>query len=73
MAQDIRKWVSNRVRELRRKAKITQQKLAELTDLDYKSIQRLEGKSPEFYPKLSTLEKVAKALGVSLSSFFKGR
>lgn len=73
MAQDIRKWVSNRVRGLRLRKGITQQELAELADLDYKSIQRLEGKSARFYPKVHTLEKVAKAFGMGLSGFFKGR
>lgn len=73
MAQDIRKWVSNRVRQLRAKKELTQQELAEAAELDYKSVQRLEGKKTRFYPKVHTLEKVARALGVSLSDFFKGR
>ena len=73
MAQDIRKWVSNRVRGLRAKKGLTQQELAEIADIDYKSIQRLEGKGARFYPKVHTLEKVSKAFGLSLSGFFRGR
>lgn len=73
MEQDIRKWVSNRIRGLRLKKGLTQQELAERAELDYKSIQRLEGKSSQFYPKVNTLEKVAKVFGLSLPSFFKGR
>lgn len=73
MAQDIRKWVSNRIRGLRAKKGLTQQELAEAADLDYKSVQRLEGKSAKFYPKIHTLEKVAKAFDIRLSGFFKGR
>jgi len=40
--------------------------MAELASLEYKHIQRLEGKNP-CDVKLSTLEKIAKAFGVSLS------
>ena len=68
---DIRKHISNRVRELRAKRRLTQQASAEAADLDYKSIQRLEAKSPRFHPKVDTLEKVAKAFGISLSELLK--
>jgi transcriptional regulator with XRE-family HTH domain len=71
MAQDIRKHISNRVRELRAKRRMTQQELAEAADLDYKSIQRLEAKSPRFHPKVDTLEKIAKAFGLTVSELLK--
>jgi transcriptional regulator with XRE-family HTH domain len=71
MAQDIRKQISNRVRELRAKHGMTQQELAEAAGLDYKSIQRLEAKAPRFHPKVDTLEKVAKAFGISVSELLK--
>lgn len=71
MAQDIRRRLSNRIRELRAKRGLTQQELAEAADLDYKSVQRLEAKHPKFYPKVDTLEKLAKAFGVSLSELLK--
>ena len=71
MAQDIRRRLSNRIRELRAKRGFTQQELAEAADLDYKSIQRLEAKQPRFYPKVDTLEKLATALGTSLSELLK--
>ena len=71
MAQDIRKQLSNRIRELRAKRGFTQQELAEAADLDYKSIQRLEAKHPKFYPKVDTLERLAKALDTSLSDLFR--
>lgn len=35
-----------RVRELRKKRRLTQQELAELADVEYKYIQRIEGKNP---------------------------
>lgn len=71
MAQDIRKQLSNRIRELRAKRRFTQQELAESAGLDYKSIQRLEAKNPRFYPKLDTLERLAKALNASLSDLLR--
>jgi len=64
MAGDIRKQFSNRIRELRAKQGLTQQELAEAADLDYKSIQRLEAKTPRIYPKLDTIEKLAKAFKI---------
>lgn len=55
-----------RVRELRIKHGLTQQELAELADLDYKHIQRLESKNPTEV-KLETIEKLAKAFKMSCS------
>jgi len=72
MAKDIRKQISNRIRELRAKRGLTQQELAEAADLDYKTIQRLEGKKTRFYPNVDTLERIARALGVSVSGLLKG-
>ena len=67
MPKDIRRQISNRMRELRAKRGLTQQELAEAANLDYKTIQRLEGKKARFYPNVDTLERVAKALKVSVS------
>jgi len=55
-----------RIRKLRKKYGYTQQKLAELAELDYKHIQKLEGKNPT-NPRLDTLEKIARAFNLSLS------
>jgi len=55
----------NRLRELRKKKKITQEELAYLADLEYKYIQRLESKKPSS-PTLNSLEKLAKAFNVSI-------
>ena len=71
MAQDIRKRLSSRIRQLRAEHHLTQQQLAEAADLDYKSIQRLEGKNPRFYPKLDTLERLARALKTSPSDLLR--
>ncbi len=54
------------LKELRKKKKLTQEKLAQLADINYKYIQRLEGKSPSS-PTLNVLEKLAKTFNVPLS------
>ena len=54
-----------RLKSLRRKKKLTQEKLAGLADLEYKYIQRLEGKKPSS-PTLNSLEKLAKAFDISI-------
>ena len=56
----IRFGFAKRLRALRKKHGLTQQELAELADLDYKHIQRLESKRPTSV-KLETIEKLAKA------------
>lgn len=71
MGQDIRKQLSNRIRTLRAKQRLTQQQLAEAADLDYKSIQRLEAKRPRFYPKLDTIEKLANVFKISPSNLLR--
>jgi transcriptional regulator with XRE-family HTH domain len=54
------------LKDLRRKKKMTQEELSALADLEYKYIQRLEGKKPSS-PTLNTLEKLAKAFNISIS------
>ena len=68
MVGDIRQHFAGRLRELRRKAGYTQQQLAELAELDYKHIQRLEGSYPP-YPRLDTIEKLARAFKSKLLDF----
>ena len=57
---------SKRVRQLRREHGYSQQKLAELADIEYKHVQRLEGKRP-CDVKLTTLAKLAHAFKIPLS------
>ena len=66
MAKDVKASYSKRLRQLRKKRGYTQQKLAELANVEYKHIQRLEGKKP-CDVKLTTLEKIAKAFDIPLS------
>lgn len=59
-----------RVRELRKKNKFTQEGLSQASGLDYKYIQRLEGKTPSS-PTLNSLEKLAKAFNITVSKLLK--
>jgi transcriptional regulator with XRE-family HTH domain len=62
--------VSKKIKELRSKRGITQEQLAELVKTSYKYIQRIEGKTPPDI-RLSTVEKIAKALKVKLAELLK--
>jgi len=61
----VRKF-SKRLKELRKKNGLTQEKLAEIADISYKNIQYLESKNPTC-PSLITLNKLAKALKIKPS------
>ena len=63
--QNINVRFSNHLKELRKKRKLTQEELAFLAGIDYKYVQNLESKKPSS-PTLSTLEKLAKALKISV-------
>lgn len=64
--ENINIRLSKRLRELRKKHKLTQEGLSEASGLDYKYIQRLEGKNPSS-PTLNSLEKLAKAFNLKIS------
>jgi len=61
----VRKF-SKRLKELRKKNGLTQEKLAEIADISYKNVQYLESKNPTC-PSLITLNKLAKALKIAPS------
>jgi transcriptional regulator with XRE-family HTH domain len=62
--ENIQLRVGKRIRELRNKRRITQEKLSEISEIDYKYIQRIEGKNPPAL-KVDTIERLAKALKVN--------
>jgi len=66
----IVKKFSKRLRELRQKNGLTQEKLAEIADISYKNIQYLESKNPTC-PSLITLDKLAKAFKISIPALLK--
>ena len=57
-----------RVKELRKKKNITQEKLAELLSLDNQTISRIE--TGYFFTSYENLEKMACILGVEIKDFF---
>ncbi len=61
MKSNIRLDLGKRIKEFRRNRGLTQEKLAELANIDYKYLQRIEGKNPPAI-KIDTLEKIAIAL-----------
>ena len=57
----IRLKLAKRIKELRQKCGYTQDKLSEITEIDVKYIQRIEGKNPPNI-RVETIERLAKAL-----------
>ncbi|MFC1667652.1 helix-turn-helix domain-containing protein [Candidatus Omnitrophota bacterium] len=66
----IRLKLARKIRGLRKKKGLTQERLSELSGIDYKHIQLLESnKAPA--AKLDTIEKLAKAFGTNPSELLK--
>ena len=68
MSMDLPKRLGNRIRELRNRAGITQSQLAERVDISPEFMSRLERGLKA--PSLDTADKIATALGISLSELF---
>ena len=66
---DTKKLLGKRIKELRKKKGLKQEQLAELVGLEPTSICNIE--NAYNYPTFQNLEKIAKALGVSLVEIFK--
>jgi DNA-binding XRE family transcriptional regulator len=60
-------FVSNKIRDTRKAANMTQEQLAQKSNLPQSHISRLE--KGEHSPTFATLEKLARALGVPVSDF----
>lgn len=58
-----------RIKELRKKQNLTQEKLAELAKIDYSYLNLIE--SGKKNPSLKRIGKIARVLKVSLSELFK--
>ncbi len=70
MSKEIRQKLALKLRQLRKKRGFTQEKLAELSGVDYKHVQLLEGSTPSG-ATIDTLEKLAKAFDISVSELLK--
>ncbi len=66
MEMNVRLKLGRRIKELRRKFGYTQDKLSEITSIDYKYIQKIEGKNPPAL-KIDTLARLTKAFKIPLS------
>ena len=66
---DIKIWVGRRVKELRNKLGISQEELADLVGLDRTNITSVECGRRNI--SIVNIEKLAKALNVTLSEFFE--
>lgn len=67
---DDRRALGARIRELRVRANLTQERLAELTGVDRRTLQRIEAGSSD--PRLSALTLIAEGLDVPLVRLVAG-
>lgn len=70
MSNTINIEFGQKVKNARQKLGITQEELAEAIKTSYKYIQRIEGKTPPDI-RLSTIERIAKALNVTIPQLLK--
>ncbi len=70
MKNQLRLEVGKKIRALRTERKLTQDGLAEKAGIDYKYIQKIEGKKPPAI-RIDTIGKIAKALKVSPSELLQ--
>jgi transcriptional regulator with XRE-family HTH domain len=70
MGTNIRLKLGKRIRALRTKYGYTQEGLSEATGIDYKYIQKIEGKSPPAL-KIDTLQRIAKVFNISVSKLLE--
>ncbi len=66
MKSNARYKLGRRLQYFRGKCGYTQEKLAEITGVDYKYVQKIEGKKPPAV-RIDTIEKFAKAFKIKCS------
>ncbi|MBS4760838.1 MAG: helix-turn-helix transcriptional regulator [Clostridium sp.] len=64
-----KKLLGQRIKELRKKSNLTQEKLAELIDIETGSLSGIE--SGRHFPSLPTLEKIALKLNIEMKALFE--
>ena len=65
---DNKKLLGKRIKELRKNAGYTQEKLAELIDIETSSLSGIE--SGRHFPSLPTVERIARKLNVEMKALF---
>lgn len=63
------KLIGQKIKQIRKKRKISQEKLAEMVSMNHRSIVRIE--NAQTMPTLETLRKIANVLNVDIVDFFK--
>ena len=69
MSTQAAKQLAKRIKELRIERGLTQEEAAKRCDIKYKYYQEHEGSKPRDM-RLSTMEKIAKGLGVTVQELF---
>ena len=64
--------IGKNIRALRQKKKLSQEKLARLTDISLNTLTKIESGFTK-RPSIQTIHKIAKVLGVSLDELVEGR
>jgi transcriptional regulator with XRE-family HTH domain len=67
--KSTKELLGSRVKELRKKAQMSQEELAERIGINYKNLSRIE--AGRGYPTLETLETIAKVLNLEIRDFFE--
>lgn len=67
---DVSVRFAHRLKHLRKRHRITQERLAELAEISEKHVQRLESSQP-CGVRLVTLDRIAQAFGISLSELLR--
>ena len=70
MESNVRLGLAKRIKQRRRQLRMTQEGLASKTGLDYKYVQRIEGKNPPAV-RVDTIARIAKALETTPSKLLQ--
>ena len=70
MEYTIRLKLGKKIKELRKKCGYTQERLSEAAKIDYKYLQRIEGKKPPAL-KIDTIGRLARAMKVKPSKLLE--
>lgn len=69
---DIYDIIAANIKENRKKANLTQAKLADLTEYSHEFIRRIEAPNIKKYFSIDTLAQIAKALNIKMEDLFIG-
>lgn len=70
MKETLRLNFGQKLKKLRQQQKLTQEELADLAKIDYKYLQKIEGKNPPNV-SLKVIEKLSDAMKIPAEKFFK--